>query len=223
MTSDLKILMDRATDRPVPFTPDPDAIVAAGRRRIRNRRIAGSMGALATVVVIAAGVAVAVDLQDSRGVAPATQSTTPPTVKRVCTTSTGAVLGDEVVGWKQVMSVTDAHGTATVLRTPDESQYAYCVTEPAPEINVPLGARGGVLVRKAPVSIDSSMTTVFGRAYGPVAKAVVETGDGRGDAVVKSTFYIYRHLEPEPWPGKMPTVLARTLDAHGNITSVGRW
>lgn len=220
MNPDLKILMDRATDRPVPFTPDPGAILAAGQRRRRNRRIVGSIATLAAVAVIAGGVTVAFELQDSRGVAPANQ----PTTTKLCTTSNGTMLGNRADGWIEVISVSDKYGTAAILRTPDESQFAYCVTQSTGDPNVQLGARGGVLVRKTSIDPGTSMTTVFGRAYGEKPKTLVETGDGKiGTAVVKSTFYLYRHVEARPWPGSTPTVFARTLDARGNYISIGRW
>jgi hypothetical protein len=52
MTSDLKDLMDRATERLDPFMPDTERLVAAGRRRARIRR---TMVGAATASVVATG------------------------------------------------------------------------------------------------------------------------------------------------------------------------
>jgi hypothetical protein len=234
MTRELKTLMDRATDRPDSFAPDPAELVAAGRRRVRNRRITGSLAALAAVVVLAAGAAVAVDLQEPRSVAPATQDRKPAPPPagsyKLCTASNGQGLGDEAWAWPEVVSISDQYGSASIRREPKATRYSYtaryafCITQPANAPTVPLGARGGVLVRKSPMDSGRSMTTVFGRAYGKDLKVVVQTGDGKsGYAVVKSDFYVYRHVEERPWPGPVPTVLAKTIEANGYVSAVGRW
>jgi hypothetical protein len=235
LTRELKTLMDRATDRPAPFTPDPATLVAAGRRQVRNRRITGSLAALAAVVVLAAGAAVAVDLQGPHGVAPATERKPTPTPQpigsvRLCTASNGAVLGTEPWAWPEVVSVSDVYGSASIRREPTATRYrytaryAFCTTQLENAPMVPLGARGGVLVRKSPIDAVSSVTTVFGRAYGKDAKVLVRTRDGKsGEAVVASEFYVYRHIDAGPWPGTKPLVLAQTFDARGTRTGLGRW
>jgi hypothetical protein len=234
MTRELKTLMDRATDRPDAFAPDPAELVAAGRRRVRNRRLAGSMATLAAVVVLAAGAAVAVDLHEPRSVAPASQNRQPAPPPagsaKLCTASNGQVLGDEAWTWPDVVSISDQYGSASIRREPKATRYSYtaryafCITQPDKAPSVPLGARGGVLVRKSPIESGRSMTTVFGRAYGKDLKVVVQTGDGEsGEAVVKSDFYLYRHVEERPWPGPVPTVLAKTIEANGYVSAVGRW
>lgn len=236
MTRELKTLMDRATDRPESFTPDPATLVAAGRRQVRKRRIAGSIAALAAVVVLVAGAAVAVDLQEPRSIAPATQDrkptpTPPPTGSaKLCTASNGAVLGTEPWAWPEVVSVSDLYGSASIRREPTATRYrhtaryAFCITQLGNAPTVPLGSRGGVLVRKSPIDAVSSVTTAFGRAYGRDVKVLVRTGDGKtGQAVVKSEFYVYRHIDAGPWPATKPTVVVQTFDARGNRTTVGRW
>jgi hypothetical protein len=234
MTRELKTLMDRATDRPEPFTPDPATLVAAGRRQVRKRRITGSLASLAAVVVLAAGAAAAVDLQEPRSVAPATQdrkpAPTPIGSARLCTASNGAVLGNEPWAWPEVISISDLYGSASIRREPTATRYSYtaryafCITQLENAPTVPLGARGGVLVRKSPIDAVSSVTTVFGRAYGTDVKVLVRTGDGKtGEAVVKSEFYVYRHIDAGPWPATKPTVVAQTFDARGNLTALVRW
>ncbi|HET6989598.1 MAG TPA: hypothetical protein VFI00_23425 [Kribbella sp.] len=234
MTRELKTLMDRATDRSYTFTPDPATLVAAGRRQVRKRRIIGSLSALAAVVGLTAGAAVAVDLQEPRSVAPATQDRkpTPTTVGsvRLCAASNGAVFGDDAWAWPEVVSISDQYGSASIRREPKPTRYSYtaryafCTTQLKNAPTAPLGARGGVLVRKTPIDSTSSVTTVFGRAYGKDVKVLVRTGDGKsGEAVVKSEFYVYRHIDAGPWPGTGPTVVAQTLDARGNLTALGRW
>jgi hypothetical protein len=229
MTDDLKTLMDRATERPAAFTPDPASLVATGRRRVRKRRITGSLAGVAAVAVLAAGVTVAVDLREPRSTAPASRPTEASQSTKLCTTSNGSVLGDEAWGWTEVLSISDNYGSASIREAPKEPRnyvrnYAFCITQPKDGPAVPLGGRGGVLLRKTPIDARSSMTTVFGRAYGTGMKVVVQTGDGKsGEAVVKSEFYLYRHVEARPWPGTMPTALTRTVDANGNLSAIGRW
>jgi len=230
MTRDLKSLMDQATDRPDGFTPDPAVLVAAGRRRVRSRRIATSLTALAAAVILAASGLVAVKLHDPRSAAPASRSTTrPQDAYKLCTRSNGTLLGAETWAWTEVVGITDQYGSASIRQAPKENanhivNYAYCITQPAQGPNPPLGNRGGVLVRKTAVTARSSVTTVFGRVYRPGTKVTVLTGDGKtGDAVTKSEFYVYRHLEAQPWPGIMPALTAQAFDAQGNLEAVGTW
>ena len=233
MTRELKNLMDRATERPDIFLPNPEKLVAAGRRRVRNRRLAGS---LAAVVLLFAGVTVALDLQDPPGVAPATQPSTGPTGPsrpqdnyKLCTASNGRTLGSEVWGWSEVLAISDDYGSASIRREPGEknaslAMYAFCVTQPTAAANAPTGGRGGMLLRKSPIDSKRSMTTVFGRAYGEALKVVVDTGDGKtGEGVAKSDFFVYRHIEARPWPGVMPTAVIRIYDARGGLDAVGKW
>ncbi|MFG1818332.1 hypothetical protein ACGFIF_31530 [Kribbella sp. NPDC049174] len=234
MTRELKNLMDRATERPDSFTPNPAALVAAGRRRVRNRRLAGSL--VAALVLLFAGVTVVLDLQDLRGVDPAAQPTTAPTGPnrpqdnyKLCTASNGRVLGSEAWAWSEVLAITDDYGSVSIRRQPGEknaaiAMYAFCVTQPEVALSVPTGGRGGVLLRKSPIDATRSMTTVFGRAYGEAMKVVVETGDGQsGEGVAKADFFVYRHIEARPWPGAMPTAVIRIYDARGRLDAVGKW
>ena len=234
MTRELKNLMDRATERPdFFFSPDPAELVVAGRRRVRNRRLAGSIAAL---VLLVAGVTVAIDLQDPRGVAPATQPSTSPTgpnrpqdAYKLCTASNGRPLGSGAWAWEEVLSLTDEHGSASIRREPGQknphvAMYAFCITQPSAATSVPTGGRGGILLRKSPIDSGSSVTTVFGRAYGEAMKVVVATGDGQtGEGVAKSDFFVYRHVEARPWPGVTPTAVVRIYDARGKLDAVGKW
>jgi hypothetical protein len=68
------------------------------------------------------------------------------------------------------------------------------------------------------------MTTVFGAVRAPAVKVVVQTADGAtGPALVKDEFFIYRHVDQQPWPGPVPTAVTQAFDANGSITAVGRW
>jgi len=239
MTRELKNLMDRATERPEPFTPNPDNLVAAGRRRVRNRRLTGSVAALAAMVLVFAGVSVALDLQDPRDVPPATLPTTittpspspnrPEDAYTLCTASTGKSLGSVPWSWDEVVAITDQWGSASIRRQPGQknpavAMYAFCLTQPDKTPNVPTAARGGIVLRKTPVDSRSSVTTVFGRAWDPVIRVDVLTGDGtKGNAVVESKFFLYRHLEPRAWPGPMPTATVRMYDSYGNLNALGQW
>ncbi|MEI8407119.1 MULTISPECIES: hypothetical protein [unclassified Kribbella] len=234
MTHDLKNLMDRATERPDTFMPNPNELVAAGRRRVRNRRLTGSIGAL---VVLLAGVTGVLNLQDLHEVKPANQPTTPsPALPdrpqdayKLCTASNGRVLGSEAWAWPEVLGSTDEYGSASIRRQPGQknahlAMYAFCITQPTVAMSVPTGARGGMLLRKSPIDSSRSMTTVFGRAYGEALKVVVETGDGKAaEGVARSDFFVYRHVEARPWPGVMPTAVIRIYDARGNLDAVGKW
>lgn len=230
MTRDLKTLMDRATDRPDVFTPDPAALVSAGRRRARSRRIATSLTALAAVVILAASGRAAVELHDPRGADPANRSTSrPQDADKLCTRSNGTLLGAEAWAWTEVVAISDQYGSASIRQAPKENgnpfaTYAFCISQPAQGPNPPLGNRGGVLVRKTAVTARSSVTTVFGRVYRPGTRVTVLTGDGKtGDAVIRSEFYVYRHLEAQPWPGTMPALTTQAFDAQGNLEAVGKW
>jgi hypothetical protein len=239
MTRELKTLMDRASERPDTFMPDPADLVAAGRRRVRNRRLTGSLATLAAVVLVSAGITVVLDLQDPRDAPSAAQPTittpSPPGPDRsddayeLCTASNGRVLGSEARAWAEVLSSTDEYGSASIRRQPGEenasiAMYAFCITQPTASASVPTGGRGGILLRKTPVSSESSVTTVFGRAYEPSIRVDVLTGDGKtGNAVIKSEFFLYRHLEPRPWPGPVPTATVRMYDKDGNLNAWGNW
>jgi hypothetical protein len=230
MTRELKLLLDRATERPEPFSPDPNRLIAVGRQRRRNRRIAGSVATLAAVAVVAGGVTVALDLQNPRGVAPASQSQSQ--ADTLCTTSNGLRLDPvEVITWEPVMSVQDDFGTSWIRRSSDDNkwggvyQYAYCVNHVNGAPNAVLPGRGGSLVRRTPIDGKHSTTTVFGTLHGPAVKASVRTtSDGfTGYAVVQKGFYIYRHVEPQPWPGRAASLVITTEAANGKPRSIRIW
>jgi hypothetical protein len=242
MTRELKTLMDRATERPDVFLPNPADLVAAGRRRVRNRRLTGALATLAAVVLVLAGVTVVLDLQDPRdaptAIQPSTNTTPSPSPPgpdraddgyKLCTASNGRVLGSEAWAWTEVLGSSDEYGSVSIRRQPGQenahlAMYAFCITQRAATASVPTGGRGGILLRKTPIDSSSSMTTVFGRAYGQSMKVLVETGDGKtGEGVAKADFFVYRHIEARPWPGPMPTATVRIYDPNGTLTAFGRW
>jgi len=226
MTRELKNLMDRATDRPDLFIPDPAKLVSAGRRRVRNRRLAGS---LATLVMLFAGVTVAIDLQDTQGAEPAGTPTPsrPQDAYKLCTTSNGTALADEAWSWDEVLASTDEYGSASIRKTPGKEypMYAFCITQRVRATSVPTGGRGGILLRKSPIDRTRSVTTVFGRAYGEQMRVLVDTGDRKsGEGVARSDFFVYRHVELRPWPGGWkPTATVRIYDANGHLDAFGKW
>jgi hypothetical protein len=230
MTRELKTLMDRATERPDTFMPNPAELVAAGRRSVRNRRLTASVATLAAVVVLAGGAAVAIDLHDSRSTDPASAvPNRPEDAYKLCTSSNGTSLGTEPWGWDEVVSDTDQYGSASIRKRPGQTtayvnNYAFCISQPEKAVSVATGGRGGILLRKTPVNDNASVTTVFGRAYDPTVRVEVETGDGyTGNAVIRSEFFVYRRLEPRGWPGHDPSAVVRLFDGQDNRTALGRW
>ena len=114
-------------------------------------------------MVLAAGAAVAVDLQETAQRCagdpgpPADTGTRTVGSVRLCTASNGAVLGTEPWAWPEVVSISDQYGSASIRREPTATRYrytaryAFCITQLRNAPMVPLGGRGGVLVRKSPI------------------------------------------------------------------------
>jgi hypothetical protein len=217
MTGDLKHLMDRATTRPDAFVPDAAGLVDTARRRQRKRRLTGSLTALAAVIGLVAGGTVALKLHGDE-----TPVAAKPSDYRLCTLSTGRAIKG-AWSWQPEIEVKDKYGTASVRRAPGSSrQWAFCISQPSYAPHAPLGARGGVLLRKSPISDTSSMTTVFGPTYDG-GGVMVQTDRDIGHAEVKNGFYIYRHVDARPWPGPTPTATVQLQASNGTVTAVGRW
>ncbi|MEV4260507.1 hypothetical protein [Kribbella sp. NPDC049584] len=137
MTSELKDLLDQAVDRPATFTPDVADLVAAGRHRIHVRRAIISAATAATAATVVIAVLLMGHLGNAR-TAPQPATTTQPTmVTDLCAKSDDFFRTANDDAWRRqvvskwtdkVVEVTDPDGAMTVRRSPDGSQYAYCVS-----------------------------------------------------------------------------------------------
>jgi hypothetical protein len=155
--TDLKTLMEQATERGAAFTPDAADLVAAGRHRTRVRRAMLSAATTATAAAAVAAVLLVGHLTTDRTAPlPATTPTVvqPAAVTDLCAKSEDFFRSANDDAWRQtvvstwkdkVVEVTDADGAMTVRRSPDGSQYAYCVSG-VPVQGKPLGGFGATLL-----------------------------------------------------------------------------
>jgi hypothetical protein len=137
MTTELKTLLDQAADRPATFTPDVADLVAAGRHRTRMRRAVISAATAATAATAVIAVLLAGHLGNARTAPqPATTATQPTMITDLCAKSDDFFRTANDDAWRRqvvstwtdkVVEVTDPDGAMTVRRSPDGSQYAYCV------------------------------------------------------------------------------------------------
>jgi hypothetical protein len=153
MTSELKTLLEQATERGTSFTPDVTELVAAGRHRTRVRRaiLTAATAGTAAIAAVATLVVGRIDVQPQ----PVTTPTeTPAAVTDLCAKSDDFFRTANNDAWRRqvaatwtdkVVEVSDADGSMTVRRSPDGSQYAYCVAG-APIHGQPLGGFGAVLL-----------------------------------------------------------------------------
>ena len=226
MTGELKTLMDQATDRGTSFAPDVTELVAAGRHRIRRRR-----ALLSAATAVGTATAVITVLLMGRIAGPRTDPQ-PATVAQPAAITDLCAKSDNFLGtanddaWRQqvvatwtdkVVEATDADGTMTVRRSPDGSQYAYCVAG-VPIQGQPSGGFGSVLLNvgivkrqyqiqrywsmgcgNEPVDRTYNQASCRGVRYsyaGRVPEGVTRiafTGLGqRGDATVKDGYWVHR-------------------------------
>lgn len=198
MTNDLKTLLDQATDRGTSFTPDVTALVAAGRHRTRIRR--ATMTA-ATAVTTATAVVAAL-LVGRIGPEPhpvTTPPEAPAAVTDLCaksddffrTANDDAWRRQVVATWTdKVVEVSDADGNMTVRRSPDGTQYAYCVAG-VPIHGQQLGGFGATLLN----------TGIITRAYQIQRYWSMACGDSKVDrsdfAGCMGVVYSYAGRVPE--------------------------
>lgn len=241
MTRELKALMDQESDRSDHyFTPDPAAILAAGRRRNRRHNLGVAATVLTALVVLTAGVSLFLPEDDApvAGLPGRSQD-----AYKQCDTSSGRRLGKDSWNWPAIVNLTDDYGSASLRRDPnDPDRVAYCVTQPDPPVGeLPLGQRNGILVRKSAVEENSSVTSVYGRVYQPDARVVVKVAtvvdrnkldasryqvsvpSEPGTATIGGTYYLYRVVEDAPWPGYRPSVSVTTFTASGLRVIAGTW
>ncbi|MFB6726405.1 hypothetical protein ACFCV3_39920 [Kribbella sp. NPDC056345] len=243
MTKELKALMERESDRSDHyFTPDPEAIVAAGRRRNRVRNLGVAASVLTVLVVLTAGTGLV--LQQREAPVAGLPSRLQDAYKQ-CDTSSGRRLGKESWTWPEVRSAIDDYGSASLRRDPDNpDQVAYCVTQPdVPAGFLPLAQRKGIVVRVTPIDSKTRVVTVAGRTYvsdgGTVLVAVGGIGQRLlpvnskittfasptvvGEASIAGTYYLYRTVQHAPWPGPQPEVSVASYQPSGHRISFGTW
>ena len=154
MTSELKTLLDQAADRPATFAPDVADLVAAGRHRTRVRRIVISAATAATAATAVIAVLLVGHLGNTRTAPQPATTAQPKMVTDLCAKSDDFFRTANDDAWRQqvvstwtdkVVEVTDLDGAMTVRRSPDGSQYAYCVAG-VPMLGRPLGGFGATLL-----------------------------------------------------------------------------
>ncbi|MFI5697555.1 hypothetical protein ACIA58_37200 [Kribbella sp. NPDC051586] len=154
MTTELKTLLDQAADRPATFTPDVADLVAAGRHRTRVRRAVFSAATAATAATAVIAVLLVGHLGNAETAPQPATTAQPKMVTDLCaksddffrTANDDAWRRQVVSNWTdKVVEVTDADGAMTVRRSPDGSQYAYCVAG-VPIFGQPLGGFGSTLL-----------------------------------------------------------------------------
>jgi hypothetical protein len=251
MTSELKTLMDQAADRPATFTPDVADLVAAGRHRTRARRILVSAATAATAATAVVAVLLASHL-GNLGAAPqpATTVSQPTMVTDLCARSDDFFRTANDDAWRRqvvstwtdkVVEVSDADGAMTVRRSPDGSQYAYCVSG-VPLWGKPLGGFGSTLLNVGivtrpyqiqrfwsmgcgdqPVDRSSPQTQCnFGARYsyaGRVPEGVTRiafSGLGQhADATVKDGYWVHRVYTDDIRKGNDDPIYITMYDAAG--------
>jgi hypothetical protein len=248
MTTELKTLMDQATERPATFTPDAAELVATGRHRTRVRRVLLSAATAAT----AATAVVAVLLIGHLGTArPAPQPATvpqPAAITDLCAKSVDFFRTANDDAWRRtvvgtwtdkVVEVTDADGSMTVRRSPDGSQYAYCVAG-VPIRGEAVGGFGATLINvgivtrpyqiqrywstgcgDAPVD-RNSLTRCFGIRYsyaGRVPEGVTRiafSGLGQhADATIKDGYWAHRVYTDNIMNGNTDPIYITMYDGSG--------
>ncbi len=243
MTRELKALMERESDRSDHyFAPDPEAILAAGRRRSRVRTLGVAATVLTVLVVLTAGTGLVLQ---QREVPVAGLPNRPQDAYKQCDTSSGRRLGKESWTWPEVRTAIDSYGSASLRRDPDNpDQVAYCVTQPDVPVGfLPLAQSKGIVVRVTPIDSKTRVVTVAGRTYvhdgGMVLVAVGGIGErilprnskvityaakaSVGQAGISGTYYLYRTVQHAPWPGTQPEVSVASYQPNGHMISFGTW
>ncbi|HEY3556247.1 MAG TPA: hypothetical protein VGL05_02220 [Kribbella sp.] len=246
--TDLKTLMDQATERGTTFAPDVNDLVSSGRRRTRTHR-------LVVTGVTAATVAIAALVVGQLGATRAEpQPAVPPTPAQPAAITDLCAQSDNFFGtanddaWRQqvvqhwtdkVVEVTDADGSMTVRRSPDGSQYAYCVAG-VPIQGKPLGGFGATLLNTGiitrPYQIQRYWSMACGdakidRSNGISCVGVVYSYAGRvpegvariafsglgqqADATIKDGFWAHRVYTGDIRNGNDDPVYVTMYDAAG--------
>ncbi|TDW15752.1 hypothetical protein [Kribbella kalugense] len=245
MTTELKTLMDQAVERPTTFTPDAAALVATGRHRTRVRRAVMSAATAATAVV---AVLLIGHLSPTRTAPQPATVPRPAAITDLCAksddffrTANDDAWRRQVVGsWTdKVVEVTDPDGSMTVRRSPDGSQYAYCVAG-VPIRGQALGGFGATLINVGIVTRPYQIQRYWSMAYGdtPVDRNSQTGGYGvrysyagrvpegvtriafsglgqHADATIKDGFWVHRVYTANILTGNTDPIYITMYDAAG--------
>lgn len=249
MTGELKTLMDAAAERGTSFAPDVTELVATGRQRTRRRRaLLSAATAVGTATAVLAVLLVGRIADPRIDPQPATVAQ-PAATTDLCaksddffrTANDDAWRRQVVAGWTfKVVEAADADGAMTIRRSPNGSEYAYCVAG-VPIQKRPLGGFGatmlnvGIVTREyqiqrywsmgcgnEPVERDYQQTSCSGVRYsyaGRVPEGVTRiafTGLGQsGDATVKDGYWVHRVYTGDIRNGNTDPIVISMYDASG--------
>ncbi|HZX08529.1 hypothetical protein [Kribbella sp.] len=249
--TDLKTLMDQATDRGTPFTPDVGELVAAGRHRTRVRRALMSTAAAATAAAAVAAVLLSGPFRTARS---EPQPAVTPTVARPAAVTDLCAKSDDFFrtanddAWRAtvvrtwtdtVVEVSDADGSMTVRRSPDGSQYAYCVAG-VPVHKKPVGGFGATLLNTGIITRQYQIQRYWSTACGdePNDRSDFERCQGirysyagrvpegvtriafsglgqHADATIKDGYWVHRIYTDNILKGNTDPVYVTMFDASG--------
>ncbi|MER7247971.1 hypothetical protein [Kribbella sp. NPDC000426] len=198
--TELKTLLDQAADRPATFTPHAGDLVAAGRHRTRVRRAIISVTTAVTAATAVIAVLLVGHLWPARTPPQPATTTQPKMITDLCAKSDDFFRTANNDAWRRqvvstwtdkVVEVTDPDGAMTVRRSPDGSQYAYCVAG-VPIDGRPLGGFGATLLNVGIVTRPYQIQQYWSMAC----------GDGAVDRASRSRFcmgvrYSYAGRVPE--------------------------
>ena len=199
MTDDLKTLLDQATERGTSFAPDVTELVVVGRRRTRVRRVTltAATAFTAATAVVAALLVGRIGTQPQPATTPSEPA--PAAVTDLCAKSDDFFRTANDDAWRRqvtsawtdkVVEASDADGTITVRRSPDGSQYAYCVAG-VPIRGRQLGGFGATLLNTGIITRAYQIQRYWSQACGP---AKVDRSDF---AACMGVVYSYAGRVPE--------------------------
>ncbi|WP_020386877.1 hypothetical protein [Kribbella catacumbae] len=214
-TRDLHDLLDSASERRDPFTPDPAALATAGRRRARTHR-AMTSGAIALVAASALVVASLVGAALKETSPPAADAPAPdraaPAHTDLCSLSDNYAGTARNHPWTRqvatywttkVLEVADEDGTMTVRQSPDGTQYAYCVAG-VPVDGVPTGGTGSAVVNEGIITRETEIVQYWAHGCRTASPRTYRNGYGNDYGKVDTCFGL-RYS----YAGKLPPGVTR--------------
>jgi len=188
-TRDLHDLLDSASERLDPFSPDPVALAAAGRRRARTHRVvmSGAVGLVAASVLTVASLAGAALKETSPppAVVPAPDRATPAHTD-LCSLSDNYAATERNHPWARqvatywttkVLELSDEDGTMTVRQSPDGTRHAYCVAG-VPVDGIPTGGTGSTVVNQGIITPETQIVRYWAHGCGKASPRTYRNGRG---------------------------------------------